>query len=185
MDDRLPWPNMAPESWHFERTLRHFYLYESCCQNNALEPRDKVRLQELFGLSQEGADLIESTIDSHFSRVRGCVMCSMYGACALSVIGILIVLGGGEDDFKCGPSNCIVGIIVSLAPWAWFVVFAVAYACCIVEAKNEKASSALNLAFQSQGLHFRLSQTTHHSYSYNYDHSSYTRHVLEVSGRTR
>lgn len=153
-----------------------------------MEPRDKVHLQELFGLSLEEADLIGSTIDSHFSKVRGCLFCSMYGACALVVVGILIVLGGGNGpDFQCGPTNCALGSFVALAPWAFFAVYCVAYACCIVHAKNEKASSALNLAFQNHrmALHFRLCQTSHHSYSYNHDYSSYTRHVLEVSGRTR
>ena len=163
---------------------RHFYLYEGCCQYTALEDRDRVRLQEC-GVSLQEVELIQSTIDSHFSNLRMCLMNSLIVACVLSVLGILIVLTGGEGR-ECGPYNCTLGSFVALAPWAFYAIFAVAYACCIVEAKNEKASSDLNLAFQDHPMrpHFRLASTMHRTHGVSYhDSTAYARHVLEISVR--
>ena len=181
---------LAPQSWQNHRTsslARHFYLYEACCECTALGERDKVRLQQ-YGVSPEEVERIQSIIDSHFSSLRMCLMNSLIMACVLSVLGILIILTGGEGR-ECGPYNCALGSFIALTPWAFYAIFAVAWACCILEAKNEKASSDLNLAFQNHPMqpYFRLTSTMHRTVGVHYDDSTaYTRHVLEISlGRTR
>lgn len=104
--------------------------------------------------------------------------------CVCTLFGCLMILGGGSGG-KCGESNCTVGVVVALAPWAVLIIYAIAYAFCIMEAKNEKASSDLNMHFQNHGttkFHFQLKSSTHQTYGYNNNGPSFeTRHLLLVT----
>ena len=147
-----------------------------------------VRMQAELGLGEQEVEMIQSIIESHFSILRACLMNMLFLCICLVILGILI-MAGGSNGRECGPYNCTLGAFVALAPWALYAIFAIAYSCCILEAKNEKASSDLNLAFQNHPLmlHFKLTQTMHHTgHSYHHDGSSYTRHILQVFyGRSR
>ena len=145
-------------------------------------------MQAVLGLSGQDVELIQSIIDSHFSFVRGCLKYLFIWCLGFGVAGMVIIyiFAGDGDDKACAPYNCgVIGDFMLIVPWVIYIAYAIAYYYCIVEAKNEKASSDLNLRFQDHrvALRFKLSQSIQYQ-SFQVDPSEgamYSWHSLEIS----
>eukprot|EP00438_Fugacium_kawagutii_P018061 Skav221806 [mRNA] locus=scaffold2435:112525:113214:- [translate_table: standard] len=145
--------SQASSSQRKSREEMSFLLYHAFCwTNRALQDVDFVHM-ELLGLTGEEAKHIRSTVDRHHGKLRRSLMGSLCLGCVLTLLGGLVTLGQGETCETCKFFECT-GLIL----WCLWCFYAMAYFLCLADARNEKASSDLNLHFQDhpRRLYFRL-----------------------------